>query len=330
MDRDVLLGFASARQLCALSFADVLDEDRGTGYQRRFSHQHSLDFRRYIQLVGSMTPPLTFNLRPRRDRAWTVEHQVDRTVRLIISAHSGPVFSQVDCQHRLGQIKDLDLTLPFMVFLGLSVREEMEVFNIINGKAKGLSSSLLDYHAARLAHDLGQEKPELLIALHLNDRPESPWFKQLDLGGKSTSGLKRRASLRTMQKAVRRFLSATAILETTAPDVVATVLAEYWIAVEMVLPAQWRDSRRHFLTKGIGVYALLGLAADLWNESAKVPSEMTQARFAALLSEFAPRFDWSNDGPLKGMGGESGAREALNILRQARMTSRSIETSNGQ
>src|SRR5689334_10994749 len=44
--RDVLMGFAPASLLCALSFADVLDEDTGHGYQRRFNAQHSLDFRR--------------------------------------------------------------------------------------------------------------------------------------------------------------------------------------------------------------------------------------------------------------------------------------------
>jgi hypothetical protein len=31
-----------------------------------------------------------------------------------------------------------------MCFLGLTEREEMEVFNVINSKAKGLSTSLLD------------------------------------------------------------------------------------------------------------------------------------------------------------------------------------------
>ncbi len=48
-DRRVLMGFAPARLLHALSFADVLNEDTGTGYQRRFNAQHSQDFRRYIR-----------------------------------------------------------------------------------------------------------------------------------------------------------------------------------------------------------------------------------------------------------------------------------------
>jgi DNA sulfur modification protein DndB len=51
-----------------------------------------------------------------------------------------------------------------MCFLGLTEREEMEVFNVINSKAKGLSTSLLDFHDATLAADLASDRPELFIA----------------------------------------------------------------------------------------------------------------------------------------------------------------------
>src|SRR5271155_5640979 len=66
----VFLGFAVASDLQRHSFADVLDEDTGRGYQRRFSETHSLEFRKYIQRDGATTIPLTFNLRPSRLRRW--------------------------------------------------------------------------------------------------------------------------------------------------------------------------------------------------------------------------------------------------------------------
>jgi len=47
--RKVFMGFAPANLLHSLSFADVLNEDTGEGYQRKFSQKHSLDFRRYIR-----------------------------------------------------------------------------------------------------------------------------------------------------------------------------------------------------------------------------------------------------------------------------------------
>ena len=163
--RKVFVGFAPASLLCKLSFADVLNEATGEGYQRRFAAKHSQDFRRYIQTEGSATIPLTFNLRPECQTDWSVQESEGGAARLTITSGAKNVLAQVDCQHRLGSIADLNISLPYMTFIGLSLREEMQVFNIINGKAKGLASSLLDYHESRLASDLAAQKPELYIAL---------------------------------------------------------------------------------------------------------------------------------------------------------------------
>ncbi len=326
-----LTGFAPASVLFALSTADVLDEETGKGYQRRFSDSHSLDFRRYIQRPASTTIPLTFNLRPETADSWSIKKMDGDLVELIVYPGAGKILSQVDCQHRLGHIGDLDVPLPFMILVNLDSKAEMTVFNTINSKAKGLSGSLMDYHTTRLARDLGRERPELLIALHLNEAEVSPWRKQLDLGGNPTSGLKRRASLRTMQKAVRRFLRTSRILDTTGVNDAADVVLSFWTAVSRVLREEWLDSRRHFLTKGIGVYALMGVLSDLWKESIIRGHKPDTAFFISALSDFAPTFDWTGNGPLKGLGGETGAQEALELLQRARVGSRTrrLEVVNG-
>lgn len=317
-DRPVLLGFAPARQLYELSFADTLDEDTGRGYQRRLNAQHSLDFRRYIQRPGSATIPLTFNLRPRSDGAWRLIEKEGGLATLELARNAGKLLAQVDCQHRLGHMGDLDTELPFMCFIGLSEREEMEVFSVINGKARGLSTSLLDFHHAQLAADLGHDRPELYVALFLKNEPGSPWFQQLDLGGSSTSGMTRRASLRTLQKAVKRFLTRTRLARTRPIDVAARAVLDFWSAVTMAMPEPWAHPRKHLVTKGIGVYALMDLAADLWNEAP--PGVVPDKRyFAAALMDFACDFDWTTDGPLKGLGGESGVKEAGSLIRAARL-----------
>src|SRR4029077_16288413 len=164
VSRPALVGFAPARLLHRLSFADVLDEERGSGYQRRLNPQPSLHFRRYVQTAGATTIPLTLNARPSEGDGWRIIG-TGAGARLEIDPAAPRVLTQVDCQHRLGHLDDLDLHLPFMCFLGLTAREEMEVFRIINSKAKGLSTSLLDFHDAQLATDLCQERPELFIAL---------------------------------------------------------------------------------------------------------------------------------------------------------------------
>jgi DGQHR domain-containing protein len=315
--RKVFLAFAPAQLLHRLSFADVLDEDTGRGYQRRFNPQHSLDFRKYIQQEFSSTIPLTFNLRPNSEAAWSMKKgSTEPLATLIIRSDAGKIFSQVDCQHRLGYLNDVDIVLPFMSYIGLSEREEMEVFNTINSKAKGLSSSLLDFHDATLARDLCDERPELFIALHLNNVSDSPWYRQLDLGGSSTSGLMRRASLRTMQKSVKRFLNQTHILQQHSAESTARIVVDFWSAVALLLREGWDNPRRTLITKGVGVYSLMGIAADLYAEAGR--QTIDKRYFMSKLSEFITEIDWTTNGPLKGLGGESGVKLAFETLRSAR------------
>ena len=319
--RVVLLGFAPARLLHKLSFADVLNEDTGCGYQRRLNAQHSLDFRRYIQQEHSSTIPLTFNLRPRSDDGWRVVERGKRSAQLELTADANKLLAQVDCQHRLGYLGDLDVELPFMCFVGLTEREETEVFSVINSKARGLNTSLLDFHDAQLSADLAADRPELFVALYLKNDPTSPWYRQLDLGGASTSGMARRASLRTLQKAVKRFLSRTRLARTHPMDAVARMVLDFWSAVTLTLSEPWAHPRRHFLTKGIGVYALMDIAADLYAEAP--PGAVCDKRyFAAALTDFAGTFDWTTEGPLKGLGGESGVKTAVALIRAARSKTR--------
>jgi DGQHR domain-containing protein len=319
--RRVLLGSAPANVLHAVSFADVLDEDTGRGYQRRFNAQHSLDFRRYIRNHASATIPLTFNLRPRSDDGWRISESGAKKAKLRIKEDAGKVLAQVDCQHRLGHLGDLPVELPFMCFVGLTEREEMEVFSVINSKAKGLSTSLLDFHDAQLSLDLAADRPELFIALFLKNDSRSPWHRQLDLGGISSSGMSRRASLRTLQKAIKRFIAKTKITRARSIEFAAQVVLEFWRAVAIALPEQWSNPRKHLVTKGIGVYALMDIAADLYNE-AQASQSFDNRYFAAALGDFASDFDWSTGGPLKGLGGEGGVKSAVVLIRDARRKAR--------
>lgn len=312
--RPAFIGFAPATMLHRLSFADVLQEDTRRGYQRRFSEQHSLEFRRYIQTPGATTIPLTFNLRPPDAGRWRLVCD-GRAAMLFVHDDSAKVLSQVDCQHRLSCIGDQEIELPFMTYIGLTEREEMEIFNRINSRAKGLSSSLLDFHQTQMADDLATTHPHLFIALHLNDSPSSPWFRSLDLGGNATVGLSRRASLRTMQKAVQRFLrEARGISAQEA----ARIVESFWIALSKVLPDQWRDSGRHVLVKGVGVYALMSVAGDMTRHAKERGLRCDINYFMACLDDFVHTIDWSNDGALKGFGGGGGADEATELLRDTR------------
>ena len=316
-DREVFLGFANASELSQISFPDILDEVTGKGYQRRFHREHSLEFKRYIQKAGATTIPLTFNLRP--DRAGWKLKRTSSGATLIVDIAADPVMAQVDCQHRLGYLRESQIPFAFMAYIGLGIEEEIEIFRVINGKAKGLSGSLLDFTEARLVEDdLKAAKPELFLALMLHEDQRSPWYQRLDLGGNRTTGPLRVASLRTMQKAARRFLREAGLSNKDVGDNTASLLIDFWRAITVVLSKQWNQPRQNMLVKGIGVYCLMSLAGELYRKSVSKSIACDIDYFISALSDFAHGIDWSNQGPLKGYGGASGADAALALLRQIR------------
>lgn len=315
--RRVFVGFAPASVLCRISYADVLDEQTGIGYQRRIAREHSLAFKRYIQTEGATTIPLTFNLRQTSASAWTLVEAPGGAATLTIDASMGRVLTQVDGQHRLGFLQDSPVVFAFMSFIGLSEAQEMEVFRTINGKAKGLSSSLLDFTGAKaLGSDLAEVDPALFVALGLNREAESPWCSRLDLGGGNTVGPKRIASLRTMHQAAQRMLKAAQVGDKVDAAAWLERSMAFWQAVVLVLSEQWAAPRQHMLCKGIGVYALMSLAGHLVREAGDRP--LTVDYFVAKLSDFLDQIDWTNHGPLEGFGGSKGADMALKMILEVR------------
>jgi hypothetical protein len=80
------------------------------------------------------------------------------------------------------------------------------------------------------------------------------------------------------------------------------------------------------VNKGIGVYALMTIAADIYAESTGQPCD--KKYFVGKLSEFLTLVDWGQNGPLKGLGGEGGVSAAVAIIRRARAT-RGLKVVNG-
>jgi len=311
-DREVVLGTAPARTLAEHSFADVLDEESATGYQRPFHEPHSRDFRRYIQRPGATTIPLTLNLRAEASGVQIQRLEEDR-VRLVITA-PGKHLAQVDCQHRLGHLTGLDVPLAFMCFIGLSAEEEREVFTTINSKAKGLNTSLIDYNSSRLTKDLCSEDPCLFISLCLADDQDSPWRGRISKGGAVSVGLRRVASLRLMKLAIRRFFRTKSELAAADPREVAETLKAFWRAASATFEDAWSAPRSHLITKGVGVYGLTALAGDLVREAKSLNREPTETYFRDVLGDFFFDFDWSSDGELEALGGTQGASRAYQLL----------------
>lgn len=315
----VVLGVAPAKDLYEVSFADVLDEAQDEGYQRPIDSQHSREFRAYIERPGATTIPLTFNLRGANGQGWTLGNADSNGAALLTirrpSPDARPVLAQVDCQHRLGMMGDSEVPLTFQCFLGLTPTEEMSIFNVINGKAKGLSSSLLDYHTTKLTPDLASVQVDLYIAKMLNDDPESVWHGRVKLGGKATQGSTRRISLRGLQTATKLLLQRCPFGPSSevSPLDQYQIVRDFWSAVATVWPRAWTQPRTHLLVKGVGVTALSMLAGEIITSVLSRQQRASAETFVSFLSPLAG-VDWSTAGTFKGLGGRHGASEAHQLL----------------
>lgn len=309
----VFMGFESAATLIALSFPDTLNEDTGEGYQRPYNKTHSIDFKNYITRPGSSTPPLTFNLRNEYAASWTIKHGEGCSATLLIR-DSMKCLAQVDCQHRLGELVSVDIQLAFMTFIGLDLRQEMAIFNVINSKAKGLSSSLTDYHESKLLTDLATDAPHLFISRKLNEDQASPWFRMIRYGGETTSGLKRRTSFRMMQTSVQGFLTQTkSVLDTPLEDKYQIVLC-FWKAVQTTFPDAWKDHRSNLITKGVGLYGLTQLLGDIVKSNPN--ADFSVAYFKSKLLPLQVSIDWSSQGRFAFVGGKKGVQDVYQVLKK--------------
>lgn len=311
-NQKVFLGFASASLLYDVSFADILNEDTGQGYQRPYNKQHSLNFKEYISCEGSSTIPLTFNLRKELKHNWKIVKGQNSSAELIINPQ-GKSLAQVDCQHRLGGLKEMNISFAFMTFIGLDLCDEMAMFTVINGKAKGLSSSLTDYHESNLLNDLASEAPHLYISRRLNEDPDSPWFRLIRYGGETTSGLKRRTSFRMMQRAVHDFLRSTKTKNSLSLEEKYLLIRSFWSAVKEVFPTEWADHRHHLITKGIGLYSLMMLLENIVFRD--IPVFIEQKEYENVLKKLRGKVDWQSSGTFSDAGGHKGAKEAYKTLK---------------
>jgi len=203
--------------------------------------------------------------------------------------------------------------LSFQCYLGLSSSEEMSIFNVINANAKGLSSSLLDYHRTKLMPGLETVQLDLFIAKALHDDRNSVWHERLKLGG-TTPGTKRRVSLRSLQVATKLLLQRSLLdARDIEPSRKYEIVRDFWLAVSRTWPVAWANPRTHLLSKGIGVTALSLLAGDIITATVSRGEVITEEVFTTHLSALKD-LDWSSSGLFKGYGGRQGATEAHRAL----------------
>jgi DGQHR domain-containing protein len=304
----VLIGSAPLSLLHSVSFVDQFDMDAEEGVQRPLNKPHAKSFRQYIERVqqgGKATaPPLIFSLRE--------EPKIQNGTLLLPEKKA---LARVDCQHRMEFTGDLNIPLPFVIYLNLSKDEETEIFTTINDKHKGLSKSLVDSHLLSLSKAPKEQAPHLAISAQLNKDADSPWHGAVNTGGisKGTPGSKRKITMRTFQEA-NRVLIAGPRCQNSTYDTKYDAAKNFWQAVASVFADAWTESRKNLLTKGVGI-AALGELGKWILEDCLAKDDISVASMAQHLKRLEG-FDWGNQTSLlKLVGGQKGAAAAARMFK---------------
>jgi DNA sulfur modification protein DndB len=305
----VFVGSAPLSTLYNISFVDAFTMDTEEGIQRPLDKFHARGFRDYMvkaeQGEKVTAPPLIFSLRE--------SPKVNNGHLLVPTKRQA--MARLDCQHRLEYAADLNVSLPFVIYTGLTREEEIQIFTDINDKHKGLTKSLVDSHSYTLSKDPKEEAPHLAISVQLNKDSDSPWSQAVNTGGisQSTPGAKRKITLRTFQDANRVLISGPRC-QNDDYDVKYEAAKNYWQAVATIFSDAWTNSRKHLITKGVGIAALAELGKYVIEEC--LSSGDTSVTAMAEHLKKLEGFDWGNQtSPLKIVGGQKGAKAAANMFK---------------
>jgi DGQHR domain-containing protein len=198
-----------------------------------------------------------------------------------------PEVSRVDGNHRLdgwdrylgalsdgAEVEQVQFpNIPFMLFLNLTLAEELKIFNDFNGKHEGMEPSLLLTQIVRLgSKDELVGDPDRLpswIAYELTRAPRA--FSGITFIGGSRRGAqeigaKLRVTLSAVRSAVRVMLkNSHRLRETLAdqPDAVLNIIDNYWKAIERAFPDAWENKKDYILLQSIGLNGFAEFGSSL-------------------------------------------------------------------
>lgn len=230
-----------------IAFVSRRDDDKDAGYQRNLSRVRAADIARYIDKEnGCMPNSILVNLE--QGAAYDAK---TGTLRIPDQPKAAWV---IDGQHRMFGLRQAQTKYDLVVtaFLGINVAEQAKQFKIINSKQKGVPTSLL-YDLLDLTKDgtyVQQRGHEL--ATRLNDDPESPWYRQIDLTG-AGDGLITQTRVVT---AVENLISERGALFQYSEEEQYGVLRNYFTAIKTIFASDW-GNKSSVLTKALGFSAWL-------------------------------------------------------------------------
>ncbi|CAH8712466.1 DGQHR domain-containing protein [Paenibacillus thiaminolyticus] len=283
-----------------ITYVKPYDHSSGKGYQRPADTKRVDDFASYLSKgEDALFTPILINCAGNWEfSAYSKERP--SFGRLICKSKA----SLMDGQHRIGGIKryveetNSEINIPFMAFHYLDDDEEIKLFDTINTKAKGISSSLSKF--------LKRESDELSwMATELVTRSDSPFYNLGSITGKRTKG--RHVTLQNLYRIANYFLKDSKF-GTVIKDEKLGLILTYFNQLRELYPDEWSNYKEHRLTHIVCLDALAMAGSRLLNDYKK--DENTHVDYQGFVRAIKRlrKIDWSIEGPFKYLKGINGSK----------------------
>jgi DNA sulfur modification protein DndB len=281
-----------------LTYVKPYDDPSGKGYQRPVDKKRCKDFQRYLsQGEKALFTPILLNAAGNWEFI-SYDKVRQNYGRLICKDRA----SLMDGQHRLGGIKlytqetNSEINIPFIAFHFLDEDEEIELFDTINTKAKGIGSSLSKY-LRRDTDDLSWLATQLLI------RPDSPFHKIGSIIGKRTN--ERHITLQNLYKTVLLLTKDIEEISISKEEKLQLAIT-YFQTIKEIYQSDWGNYKSSRITHTVCLDALSMVGSKIiycCTYNNKIDYNLLTKTVKKLR-----KIDWSVNGPFKYAKGVTGSK----------------------
>ncbi|MGC6589680.1 DGQHR domain-containing protein [Paenibacillus sp. Dod16] len=300
------LGNVSALSALQITYVKPYDHPSGKGYQRPVDSKRCNDFAMYLSKGdNALFTPILLNA----ESKWEFNaYDKSRSSfgRLICKDKA----SLMDGQHRLGGIKrytqdtSSEMNVPFLAFHYLDEEEEINLFDIINTKAKGIGNSLSKY-LHRNTDD------NSWIATELITRGDSPFHFISTLTGKRSAG--RHVTLQNLYKIIEILTKPeqVSILSKNEKLILALI---YFNTLKEQFNKEWLDYKSYRITHIVCLNALAIVGAHILENAVGNKRKQIDYKLIEKNVKKIKNIDWSTEGALKYIKAMSGSKTLASDL----------------
>lgn len=340
---EVFRGSIKAGELAPAMWIDFHDEELNPyGYQRPFNVKRSLEAAQYAtneekafwpesilairdnSEVDEDNDKVYWNFVPEKapNAAFgtlVVEYNESRTENIGgQKVNWRRAFSQVDCQHRLGQMERSDKYVTVCIIPDLTRIEEAIIFKIINDTQKKISTSLVDA-IVLISTTNPLDIPEIHWAYDLGIDPGSSFFKLVSSEGRNIRGLPYLVTLRTLKTCVsssvtgKRYIKKHITSQSEYDQVYLFLRRNFWNAIHHLWPNEFRDNINFKLMTVPGLKGLARYGRRIFLK-AMDDGDISRERIEECFVGGPSLINWSVIGPFRDATGNAGARVVFEEL----------------